>query len=259
MSCLILALALSGCASAGPPRESGDSWVLAWEDDFNGTALNPERWRVTIQGWNWNEELQAFTRENVAVRDGCLELSAKRESWRGPSGRPDKPGVTVLRQYTSGEASTRDSWTYGKFEARVKAAGTRGVVSAFWMVPLDGDWPPEIDIAEILGRFPFSVYFTNHYNHPWNHRKNSFKYHGTEDYSDGFHVFAAEWEPGAIRWYVDGVMRARCAGGVPDERFVMKFTLAVGSEWTGPPDGSSVFPQRMLIDWVRVYRRGAGD
>ncbi len=251
----MLAAALMGCASGEPPRESNDSWTIVWEDDFNGAALDPLEWSETVQGWNWNKEYQAFIRENVAVQNGCLILRAKREHWEGPSGRAENPGLRVSREYTSGEVSTKRSWIYGKFEARIKAAATRGVLSAFWLVPLDKDWPPEIDIVEILGRSPRSAYFTNHYNPPADHRKNSVRYSGPDDFSAGFHTFAAEWEPGAIRWYVDGVKRAESKTGVPAEPFIIKMTLSLGSEWTGRPESASVFPQRMWIDWVRVLER----
>ncbi len=251
----MLAAALMGCASGEPPRESNDSWTIVWEDDFNGAALDPLEWSETVQGWNWNKEYQAFIRENVAVQNGCLILRAKREHWEGPSNRVDDPDLRVSREYTSGEVYTKRSWTFGRFEARIRAAGNQGVLSAVWLTTLDKDWLPEIDMVEILGHDPHTAYFTNHYNTPVDRQMSGNSHVSADDFSAGFHIFAIEWEPGIIRWYVDGVKRAESVVGVPDEPFILRLSLPIGPDWEGNPGPDSVFPQRMLIDWVRVYKK----
>ncbi len=226
-----------------------------WEDDFNGDGPRPADWVETVQGLNWNDEDQAFVKENATVEDGCLVLTAKKEHWEGLSNRVDDPDLRVSREYTSAEVNTKRSWTFGRFEARIKAAGNQGVLSAFWMTPLDKDWPPEIDIVEILGHDPHTAYFTNHYNTPVDRLMSSNSHVSRDNFSAGFHTFAVEWEPGIIRWYVDGVKMAESVAGVPAEPFILRLTLPVGSGWEGDPAENSRFPQRMLIDWVRVYRR----
>ncbi len=254
-ACTVLAMASACRTSGGMPDGAAGSWTLVWKDDFNGNGLNHADWSETVQGLNWNNEDQAFVKENASVKDGCLVLTAKREHWAGPSNRVDDPDLRVTREYTSAEVYTKRSWTFGRFEARIKAAGRQGVLSAVWLTPLDKDWPPEIDAVEILGHNPHTAYFTNHFSTPADHRMSGNKFVYKDDFSATFHTFTVEWEPGIIRWYVDGVKKAESTSGVPDEPFILRLSLPVGSDWEGDPGPDSVFPQRMLIDWVRVYRR----
>ncbi len=247
----------AGCASQSYPWD-GD-WVLVWEDHFHDSALNLNDWQPSEQGLNYNNEDQAYTNANVTIEDsagnGILVLTAKSGHWEGPSGRADNPTENVTREYTSGEANTKQSWTYGKFEARARVPKTQGVLSAVWMTPADAGWPPEIDIMEILGHDPATVYFTNHYGTSQNHQMKSSHYTGS-DFSNDYHIYTLEWEPGILRWYVDGVKYFESRSGVPGEPFILRLSLPVGPDWEEDPDDTSEFPQRFEIDWVRVYQRG---
>lgn len=250
---LIFLVNLTGCGEGtdNPKR----AWTLVWEDHFEGSELNTEDWSPAVQGLNWNNEDQAYVAENVTIEDGCLVLTAKKEKWEGLARRVDKPAdYTVSQDYTSGEANTKRSWLYGRFEVRAKVPKTPGILSAIWATPLDGSWPPEIDIVEVLGHEPKTVYFTNHYGTQEDHLMNNGKYQGTVDLSEDFHIYSMEWEPKVIRWYVDGVLRFESKRGVPNKPFVLRLSLPVGPDWTENPTDQSIFPQRFIIDWVRVYQ-----
>jgi beta-glucanase (GH16 family) len=228
---------------------------LVWEDEFAGEALDLAAWTPAVQGLNWNEEDQAYVEANVAVAGGNLVLTARKEHWEGLARRVDRPAdARITREYTSGEANSKRSWTYGRFEMRARMAGTPGVLSALWMTPQDGGWPPEIDVAEVLGSHLSSVTFTNHYGTQQDHRRNAENFDAGTDLSSDFHVYAVEWEPHELRWYVDGELRFASRVGVPGEPFLLRISLPVGPEWEGDPSPGSVFPQTLLVDWVRVYQ-----
>lgn len=255
---------MSSCGGGGNTNPSDNNgydaskpWQLVWEDDFNHGTLNTEDWSPAVQGLNYNNEDQAYIAENVGVDPDyeVLALIAKKEHWEGLSGRADNPTATVSQEYTSGEANTKRSWKYGKFEVRAQFPTTPGILSAVWMTPLDKSWPPEIDIVEMLGHDPSTLYFTNHYGTAENHQKQSNHYVG-DDFSGAFHTYSVEWEPGVIRWYVDGVKRYESRTGIPDKPFILRISLPVGPDWEGNPTESSVFPVAIFVDWVRVYQRG---
>lgn len=253
MLIVIILTTLLGCGGGGS-SSNNVAWTLVWEDDFVSDTLNAEDWNPAVQGLSWNNEDQAYIAENVTVEGGLLVLTAKKEHWEGLSRRVDNPEQWVSQEYTSGEVNTRRSWTYGRFEIKAKFPKTQGILSAFWATPLDGDWPPEIDIVEMLGHEPQTLYFTNHYGTAQNHQMTNGNYRGA-DYSEDFHVYAMEWEPNVIRWYVDGVKRFESTNGVPSEPFILRLSLPVGPDWEGNPTTNSVFPQRLEVDWVRVYQR----
>lgn len=250
---LLLVPILGGYGSEGS-TQGEKPWALVWEDNFDKSFLNTEDWAPAVQGLNWNNEDQAYISDNVTVENGILVLTAKHEAWTGLSNRVDKPDLIVTQQYTSGELNTKRSWTYGKFEFRAKFPKAQGILSALWMTPLDKDWPPEIDVVEMLGHDPRTLHFTNHYGTPANHRMNNGNY-CRADFSEDYHIYAVEWEPGVIRWYVDGVKRFVAKTGVPSEPFIVRMSLPIGPDWEGNPGNNSVFPKRMEVDWVRVYQR----
>ncbi|HPJ13898.1 MAG TPA: glycoside hydrolase family 16 protein [Spirochaetota bacterium] len=227
---------------------------IVFEDDFISAELDKSIWSVSNQGLNWNNEDQAYTPANVSVENGKLVLTAKKELWKGLSLRVDDPGRIVSAEYTSGEVNSKLSWKYGRFESKIKIPSTKGVLSAFWMTPADGTWPPEIDITEILGHDPLTAYFTNHYGTQSSHKMNNGKFNSAVDLSKDFHIYSVEWDNDSIRWFIDGVLYFSSVKGVPSKPFIMRLSLPVGPDWEGNPDQSSVFPQRMEIDWVRVYQ-----
>ncbi len=246
---------------------SAPEWELVWADEFDGNQLDPAKWEAQIgrgpnnDGWG-NLELQYYTArpENIQVSQGTLKIIARREIYQSAS-------------YTSARLRTinRGDWKYGRFEFRAKLPQGKGIWPAFWMLPTDnvyGGWAAsgEIDIMELVGHEPHRVHGTLHYGGAWpNNVYTGMSYALRQGkFSDDFHNFALEWEDGEMRWYVDGVMYLRqtwwYTTGHPfpapfDQRFHILVNLAVGGRWPGSPDASTVFPQVLEVDYVRVYRR----
>lgn len=237
---------------------------LVFQDEFevNG-APNPAIWSYDIgrgtSGWG-NNELQYYTNspDNVVVQNGYLIITAKSESFGGAN-------------YTSARLKTKGNFEqkYGRFEARVKLPTGKGLFPAFWMLGSNFDqvgWPQcgEIDIMEYIGSKPTEVFGTIH--GPGFSAGNSIskKYNLTNArFDDGFHVFGVEWSEKHINWYVDNVLYSQIKredvekkGGdwVFDNSFYMLLNLAVGGNLPGSPDTNTSFPQRMIVDYVRVYQ-----
>ena len=252
---------------AAPPQAVAalPGWKLVWHDEFAGTALDTSRWSFATGGNGWgNHELEAYTSrlENVSVQDGMLAIRAIRERYTGSDG--------MARQFTSGRILTRGKFSqrYGRFEARIKIPSGQGMWPAFWMMGEGAaPWPDrgEIDIMENIGREPATVHGTVHGpGYSGAHGLSSaFTLPSGEPLASDFHIYAVEWEPAAIRWYVDGqlyktVTPASLPAGtrwVFDRPFYLLLNLAIGGDWPGSPDAATVFPQSMLVDYVRVYQR----
>jgi beta-glucanase (GH16 family) len=268
---VFLSVTVIACAgqSAGGVVKDG-VWQLVWSDEFNGpndSHVDTSKWVVETGGEGWgNEELEYYTdrAQNSFIKDGNLVIRALAEKYIGP----DK----VTRNYTSARMKTLGKFTqtYGRFEARIKVPAGQGMWPAFWMLGADIDkagWPAcgEVDIMENIGKEPSIVHGSIHgpgytgtvgieapYSLP-----------GTEHFADDFHIFAVEWSPGAVLFYVDKDLyvshtRSDLRPGwkwVFDKPFFLILNLAVGGDWPGNPDASTVFPNDMLVDYVRVYQR----
>ncbi len=235
-------------------------WNLVWEEEFTGTSLNANNWSYESGNWGWgNNELQYYREgtNNVSVSGGTLKITAKEESYMGSD-------------YTSARIRTinKSDWTHGKMEARIKLPEGQGIWPACWMLPTDnvfGGWPNsgEIDIMEYLGHQTNVAHGTVHYSLGGTHTFVGDSYVlPSGNYNDAFHTFTIEWESGAIRWYVDGFLYHSVTEAslginpwVFDEKFHFILNLAVGGNWPGNPDASTVFPQTMEVDYVRVYQQ----
>ncbi|MDM5179259.1 family 16 glycosylhydrolase [Massilia sp. DJPM01] len=248
-----ISIAGASCGSTPPP---GD-WTLAWADEFNGTSLDTAKWNIEVNGdGGGNNELQYYTArpENIRVTGGELVIEARKEAYMG-------------KQYTSGRITTQNkaSWQYGRIEARMKIPTGKGTWPAFWMLGnsiTSAGWPAsgEIDIMEHIN----SEAVTHGTIH-WSDQNNAYANYGGPsgnlDFSQ-YHVYAVEWDASAIRWYVDGSKfhEVNIAGGINGTSefhapYFLLFNLAVGGNWPGSPDGSTAFPNRMQVDYVRVYRK----
>ena len=251
-------------ASAQPRR-------LIWSDEFDGaagTAPNPAKWDYdTGIGWNgWgNNELEYYTsRTENAYLDGAghLIIKAIRETYTGADG--------ITRDYTSARLVTRGKFEplYGRIEARMKLPFGQGIWPAFWMLGTDlgtTGWPGcgEVDIMENIGREPA----INHGSvHGPGYSGNTpmtalFTLLNGQRFADDFHVFAIEWNTRSIRFYVDSQLyQTRRPGDLPagtkwvfDHPFYLLLNVAVGGNWPGSPDATTIFPQMMTVDYVRVY------
>ena len=248
---------------------SSTSRTLVWNDEFNGpdgSSPDPAKWiAVNNDSGYGNKELEYYTgrRSNVYLHNGSLVITARREKYVGKDGQ--------TRPYTSGRIESRGRFElkYGRVEARIKLPKGQGIWPAFWMLGSDfkrSGWPAcgEIDIMENVGYEPSKVHGSLHGPGYSGDNPLSGAYtlpHGTH-FSDGYHVFAVEWEPRAIRFYVDGnLYETQSPDNVPaghrwvfDHPFFVVLNVAVGGLWPGFPDATTRFPQSMLVDYVRVYR-----
>ncbi len=233
---------------------------LILEDNFEEDgAPNPEIWNFNIgtgeNGWG-NNELQYYTSrsENVSVQNGYLLITARKENYQGS-------GYTSARLLTKGKFEN----TYGRYEARIKLPYGQGIWPAFWLLGSDipGEiWPQigEIDIMEYRGQEPTVVLGTVHGPGYSAGQSISKRYELQNDRFDtGFHIFGIEWGPEYINFYVDDVLYNQITPeDVPGEwvfnhDFYIILNLAVGGSFVGSPNAETVFPQTMLVDYVRVY------
>jgi beta-glucanase (GH16 family) len=257
------------------PARTG--WNLVWADEFNGGTINREVWNVEHNSTfgDGNDELACLLDrpENIGVANGLLTITAREEATPIQCKTRD-PRFPNGRSYTSGMLTTKNTadFQYGRFEINAKtplAPGrSKGLWPAFWLRP-SGGGIGEIDILEAKGTgkgAPFGVkdvLHTIHYDYEGTHPKQNTGYDlpsGTT--SDGFHNYALEWEPGSIRWFVDGVQtyeRNHSTTSWIDEAFANEFyillNLAVGGNWPGSPTGDTDFPAQFQVDFVRVYQR----
>jgi beta-glucanase (GH16 family) len=254
---VIIGLAIVCASQTTPVPAQGTGWKLVWSDEFsgpNGSAVEGSKWVLETGGEGWgNEELEYYTDRtaNVSVHDGNLVIKAAAEKYTGPDG--------VTRNYTSARLKTlgKFSQTYGRFEARIKVPHGQGMWPAFWML---GD-----DIMENIGKEPAIIHGSIHGPGYVGSTGIEAPYTltGKQRFADDFHVFAIEWDPNSVSFLVDQDLyvrrtRADLKPGwkwVFDKPFFLILNLAVGGDWPGNPDSSTVFPQSMLVDYVRVYQK----
>jgi beta-glucanase (GH16 family) len=162
-------------------------------------------------------------------------------------------------QYTSGVLNTSQSFNqqYGYFAMRAKLPAGQGFWPAFWLLPQNGGWPPEIDIMEVLGNAPTTLYTTVHYN---SDNESQGQATTVPDTSADFHVYAVDWEADYITWYFDGqqVFKVATPPGLNTPMYII-MNLAVGGNWPGDVNSTTPFPSSMQVDWVRAYASGPGS
>lgn len=268
-----LAVALSFNATA-----QTNQWNIVWSDEFNGTSIDTNKWTFDLgdncpTNCNWgNNEWEYYTRRtnNAYVSNGYLHIVARQESYAGYN-------------YTSARMKTqfRYSWTYGRMEARIQIPRGQGIWPAFWMLGtniLTAGWPTcgEIDIMENIGNT--SDQGTDHgtIHGPQNNScggdyncyagvGGTYTLPGGAALADAFHIYAVEWTTNQIKWFLDShqFFTATPASLPPNSTWVFTqpqffiMNVAVGGNWPGYPDATTVFPQQMVVDYVRVYRQTA--
>jgi beta-glucanase (GH16 family) len=272
---VLLALAAGAAlvcdAQNASPIVKDKGWKLVWSDEFNapdGSSVDRSKWVLETGSGVWgNEELEYYTDRpaNVFVREGNLVIRALNEKYP-----PSDPKDPKARDYTSGRLKTfgKFSQTYGRFEARIKVPFGQGMWPAFWMLGDDIDkagWPAcgEIDIMENIGKEPSVIHGSIHGPGYIGNVgiEAPFTLPGGQRFADDFHVFAVEWTPDSIAFFVDQTMYVKRTRDdlrpgwkwVFDKPFFLILNLAVGGDWPGAPDSSTHFPQEMLVDYVRVY------
>lgn len=250
-----------------------EGYSILWNDEFNTDTLDNEIWTREVREPGWtNNELQAYTdkEENAFVKDGSLILKAIKTI--DAQGNP---------YYTSGKVNSQNKkdFQYGKVVISAKAPEGQGLWPAAWMMPKDenvyGQWPKcgEIDIMEVLGSQTNIAYQTIHYGEP-HAQQQGIKTLDTGSFADGFHEYSVEWEPGEMRFYIDGELIHTvndwftAVDGEADkpypapfnQPFFVQMNLAVGGNWPKNPDETTDFSKaEFLIDYVRVYQKASYD
>ncbi|MEZ4472838.1 MAG: glycoside hydrolase family 16 protein [bacterium] len=270
----LMTLLLCACGEEDPaPRQptlpdagtgAEASWRLVWSDEFEGAAgtpPDPARWVHDVGGDGWGNDQLEFDTDRVenAAHDGQgnLVITAREEAFGG-------------RAYTSARIKTQGLFAqrHGRFEARIRLPAGRGLWPAFWMLGDDIEtvgWPRcgEIDVMEFRGQRPDES--TGAVHGPGYEGGQALGGVSTAvaDLSLDFHVFSVEWDARGIVWAVDDVVfhrvfPASLPPGAPwvfDHPFFLILNLAVGGSYVGPPDATTVFPQALRVDYVRVYER----
>ncbi|WP_108947069.1 glycoside hydrolase family 16 protein [Shewanella halifaxensis] len=294
--------------AAAKTDENKHDWQLVWHDEFIGEQIDLNKWSFEYNCYGGgNNERQCYTdrRDNAYVENGLLHIVAKQEQYSGPALKDDhllyrRDDVSVTKAFTSARMRTvyKGDWLYGRFEVKAKFPQGQGTWGAVWMLPTDwhyGEWSAsgEIDIVEAINlgvvdssqpatsKIETRVHGTLHYGQPWPNNLysgRSFRLPNNQSPAADFHLYALEWEPGEIRWYVDGTHYATqtsktwfsesdkdglvtvAKGDAPfNRRFHLLLNLAVGGDWVEKSNAqgvnAAIFPQQFLIDYVRVYQK----
>ncbi|MEU9082910.1 family 16 glycosylhydrolase [Streptomyces sp. NPDC048357] len=275
LAAVTLGWTLPAAEAAPPPGPAVAAQAVTFEDNFDGpagAAVDPGRWQTETGDNVNNHERQYYTpgAANAALDGGGhLVITARRENpgnyqcWYGRC------------EYTSARLNTagRFTQTYGHVEARMKVPRGQGMWPAFWMLGHDigqVGWPNsgEIDVMENVGYEPGTVHGTLHgpgYSGGGGIGA-AYTLSGGRAFADDFHTFAVDWAPDSITWSVDGQVFQRRTpadlGGrqwVFDKPFFLILNLAVGGDWPGNPDGSTAFPNHLVVDHVRVTAWDGGS
>lgn len=241
------------------PRDYPDM-TLVWEEEFTGTSLDTTSWNYKVGGHGWgNNELQYYRPENTSLRDGNLVITVRREDYEN-------------RQYTSSRLTTKGKreFKFGRIDIRAALPEGQGIWPALWMMgknyQASAPWPTcgEIDLMEFLGHQTDTIYGTAHFTNKQNHhgfRGGNLAFTGPGDYTDTYHVFSLLWEPGHLRWLIDNEqyfeysLEGSDAEPWPfDNDFFFLVNCAVGGNWPGNPDSTTVFPQHFYVDYIRVFQ-----
>lgn len=263
-------------------KQNKSQWSLVWSDEFSGPEIDRSKWTYDIGNWivdedgngitsGWgNNEKEYYTdsSENAFIEDGKLVIKAKKEQVTDQFGTYD---------YTSAKLKTKGLFSkkYGRYEIKAKLPTGKGLWPAIWMLPEEdkyGSWAAsgEIDIMEAWGSRPNTVSGTIHYGEGWPNNKYTGKEFELPENRgiDKWHTYALEWEPGELRWYVDGELyqtqnkwyskgkdnAANFSYPAPfDQEFYLVMNLAVGGWFDGEVDETTKFPSQMEVDYVRVY------
>lgn len=273
LTLVMMTSAVSGCkkeegaAIVDPPVVKQDTltaisgWQLVWNDEFNGLALDSSKWSYEVNGdGGGNNELQYYTDryQNSYVDSGSLAIVARKETY-------------VTKKYTSARLRTkyRGDWKYGKFIIRAKLPSGVGTWPAIWMLPTDwvyGGWPAsgEIDIMEHVGYDQDMIHGSTHcqkyYFKIGTQKTATVKIAGV---SSQFHTYGLDWYPDSMEFFVDGNKYfttyndgSGWQGWPFDQRFHCILNIAVGGDWGGAKGvDDNIFPQTMLVDYIRVYRK----
>jgi beta-glucanase (GH16 family) len=254
--------AATAAPSTTPPttRPPADAYALVWRDEFDGTSIDRTRWNVrSNEGRSVDQGCNTDSARNSFVSGGTLTLRALRET---------SVCSSQTRQYTQAYLDTIGlrSWTYGKFEMRAKSPNgptdSTGLWPAFWLRPDDGGHG-EIDVVELPGGKDWYARATQSIFYDYTPVKQDTRtaLPGGGYPGDGFHTYTTVWEPGVLRWYLDGILvwtRDRSTTPWFDEAFSRPYNIRLNFQvggWLGTPTAATAFPADFVVDYVRVYQR----
>lgn len=247
------------CIYDNPPT----NYTLVWNDEFNSPEIDISRWNFEIWGAGVvNNEEQAYTGrvENSYIENGKLIIKALKENYNGD-------------EYTSARMTTKNKgdWTYGRMEARAKLPTGLGTWPAFWMMPTNsvyGGWPNsgEIDIMEHYGCDDDHIHSTVHNNmYNWNGGIPPTSYSAYTNATSDFHIYEVEWNDDELNFYLDGEFLGtyfKTNSGWQqwpyDQDFYIILNLAIGSHFMPCATENNLFPEKLEVDYIRVYQLGTG-
>lgn len=284
MAAVMISVTFSGCGDKDDSSSSSDNsskvdvpqledYSLLYDDEFSGEKLDTAKWNYEPHEPGWtNSELQEYTEstDNVFIKDGKLVIKALKTQTENGSD-----------YYTSGKVTMQNKcdFTYGKVVVSAKVPEGKGLWPAIWMMPKDetyyGQWPKcgEIDIMEVLGSNVSTAYGTIHYGEPHAEQQGVYNL-SSGTFADSFHEYSVEWEPGEMRFNIDGNLYHTvndwfsAVEGEDDKAypapfnqpFFVQMNLAVGGTWPGNPDASTDFSKAEFeIDYVRIYQKSSYD
>ena len=255
-------------ASVATPQPVGQTgiWNLIFDDEFNGTTLDTTKWSVCLPWYSPNpgcpganaSEQELYMPDDLVVSNDTLKLHAEKrdviyngKTYHYTSGMISTGGI-------NGSTSSQFNYKYGYMEMRARVPKGQGFWPAFWELPTDTSWPPEIDALEILGNDITTTYMTYHYtDNTGAAAEDGIAWTGP-DFSADWHTFAVDWEPNAIHWYVDGVERRAAytdTATIANRPMYILANLSVGGSWPGNADSTTPFPSDLEIDYIRVWKQ----
>ncbi|MEO7718073.1 MAG: family 16 glycosylhydrolase [Capsulimonas sp.] len=240
----LLAALCPARAEARPHQTSAPQWIMTFDDEFDDNVLDTTKWTASHGPMDINEHpLQYFLPEDVLLRKGALSIRSERKSMEGYG-------------FTSGEITTLNKFAqaYGRIVVRCRYSNLPGMWSAVYLLPASGEWPPEIDITEHIGIEPQTIYITNHWRDGGGHQQENANCADLAMDWTKWHTFEIVWQPGVIRWSIDGKVKAKMYTGVASIPMYLRVNTAIGGSFAGEPapDG---WPRTFDVDYIHVYRR----
>lgn len=212
---------------------------LIWEDNFD--TIDTKSWNLLNYGYKDHGRLQYYLEKNVKTANGVLSLNVLKEKYKDFS-------------YTSGAITTEKKVTfkYGRIEVRAKFPKGKGLMPAIWMLPVNGEAYPEVEIAEMIGREPRQLWNVVHWQEKGNYKRDYTMVEG--DFTEKFHVYGLEWTKDKLVWTLDGV-KTHESSFSPNTEMYLYINVAVGGVWAENPEPNQTFSQPMCIDYVRYYKK----
>lgn len=256
-------------ASVPQPRGQSGNWNLVFDDEFNETSLDTTKWTPCFR-WGTNAGCNSSTTpqswylpSNVIVSNGTLKLKAQNQPiTENGTTYPYTSGMISTGPWDKTRSAAKFALIYGYMEIRAKVPKGQGLWPGFWTLPTDANWPPEIDASEIITGGGFTTYtntMSYHYIDATSDTNQSSGAIWTSpvDLASGFHVYAVDWEPHGIHWYIDGVERRSAftdSKNITAKPMYLLIQLEVGGSWPGNPDSRTPFPSIYEVDYVRVWK-----